>query len=111
MTFGQKIALLRKAKKLSQSALAKEVGTSFSVISRYERDEMLPSVENAKKIAIVLGTTVGYLLGEVDNNELLKDQTMLKRFQELMSLSPDAREHILYALDVMIGGAKARQSY
>ncbi len=51
---------------MSQAELAKALSTSTSVIGRYERDEMVPSIDAAKKIAVTLNTTVGYLLGEVE---------------------------------------------
>ncbi|MGQ1892058.1 helix-turn-helix domain-containing protein [Thermophagus sp. OGC60D27] len=35
-------------RKLSQTDLAKQLKTSVSVISRYERDEMTPSIDAAK---------------------------------------------------------------
>lgn len=63
-TFGKKMTVLRKEKKMSQGDLAKKLGTSISVIRRYERDEMTPSIEVAKKIASLLGSTVGYLIGK-----------------------------------------------
>jgi transcriptional regulator with XRE-family HTH domain len=47
-TFGKKIAALRKANKMSQTQLAKALNTSTSVIGRYERNEMAPSVDAAK---------------------------------------------------------------
>ena len=49
ISFGKKLAALRKELKMSQTDLAKKLDTSVSVISRYERDEMTPSIETAKK--------------------------------------------------------------
>ena len=67
ISFGKKLAALRKGKKMSQTDLAKKLSTSVSVISRYERDEMAPSIETAKRLAGLLDTTVGYLLGETED--------------------------------------------
>lgn len=58
MTFGERITYLRKQLKISQEELAKQVGTSGTIIGRYERDEMKPSIDVAKKIADVLGVTL-----------------------------------------------------
>ena len=102
VSFGKKIADLRKDKKMSQTDLAKLLNTSVSVISRYERDEMIPSVDVAKKIAGLLETTVGYLLGETDQENLFKDPDMLKRFNEIESMEAEDRNHILYTLDALI---------
>ncbi|WP_245558474.1 helix-turn-helix domain-containing protein [Fulvivirga imtechensis] len=53
--------------------LATIFNTSHTTIGKYERDEMKPSIEAAKKLAKILDTTVGYLLGETEE-ELFKDQ-------------------------------------
>ena len=76
--------------------LAKKLGTSTSVIGRYERDEMTPSIEAAKKVAKFLNTTVGYLLGETAETNLLSDPDMLKRLNDIANLLSTDKEHILY---------------
>lgn len=48
-----------------------------------ERDEVNPSIDVVKKIAGLLGTTVGYLLSETEQENLLKDPAMLKRLNEI----------------------------
>jgi transcriptional regulator with XRE-family HTH domain len=105
-TFGKKLAILRKEKKLSQTDLAKQLNTSVSVISRYERDEMTPSIDTAKKLAALLDTTVGYLLGENENADMFKNPDMLRRFKDILSFPKDKQEHILFALDSMIKATK-----
>lgn len=58
MTDGERIKELRAARKLSQRALAKMAGVSFSYIARLELGHYhSPSVEIARKIAKALGTT------------------------------------------------------
>ena len=71
-TFGNKISYLRKANKLSQTEPAKKLDTSTSVIARYEQGEMTSSIKVAKKVATILKTTVGYLLGETEQKIFLK---------------------------------------
>jgi transcriptional regulator with XRE-family HTH domain len=48
-----------------------------AVWCKYERDEMQPSIEAAKKIAKLVDTTVGYLLSETEQENLFKDPDML----------------------------------
>lgn len=105
-TFGKKLATLRKEKKLSQTDLAKQLITSVSVISRYERDEMTPSIDTAKKLAALLETSVGYLLGENENADTFKNPDMLRRFKDILSFPKDKQEHILFAIDSMIKATK-----
>jgi len=83
ISFGKKIAVLRKELKLTQTELANKLNTSVSVISRYERDEMTPSIDTAKKLAEYLKASVGYLLGETENDNLLKDPEMMERLKEI----------------------------
>ena len=49
-SFGQKLSECRKAKKMSQKELAKIFKTSHTTIGKYERDEMIPSIEVSKNI-------------------------------------------------------------
>ncbi|HMS29850.1 MAG TPA: helix-turn-helix transcriptional regulator [Saprospiraceae bacterium] len=96
----------RKAKGLSQKELADLFNTSHTTIGKYERDEMTPSIEAAKKLAKILNTTVGYLLGENAEAELSKDPAMLKRFQDISVLPEKEKECILTTVDHFIKASK-----
>ena len=111
ISFGKKIALLRKDLGLSQTELAKKINTSVSVISRYERDEMAPSIDTAKKLADILGSTVGYLLGENDEANIFKEPEILNRFKALKEFSSDEKEKVFFTLDAMIHEVKNRKQY
>jgi len=58
------------------------------------------------KIAGVLNTTVGYLLGENDNADTFKNPEMLKRFKDILTFPEDKQKHIFYAIDSMIKATK-----
>jgi len=107
-SFGSKMASLRKERKITQQALAKLLKTSTSVIGRYERDEMTPSIEAAKKVAELLDTTVGYLLGETDDADLLKDPAMLQRLNEIDRMGEQDKSHILHVLDGFIKSVRLK---
>ena len=62
------------------------MSTSYTVIGKYERDEMIPYIDVAKKLAKHLDSTIGYLLGEKDDINLLKDRDMLKRLKDISML-------------------------
>lgn len=110
-SFGKKMAALRKDKKMSQGDLAKLLNTSISVIGRYERDEMTPSIEVAKNIASYLSTTVGYLLGKTEQVNILKDPDMLNRLNDIDHLSTKEREALLMSVDAFLRDAKTRKAY
>ncbi len=105
-SFGKKLTECRKAKQLSQKELAKIFVTSHTTIGKYERDEMVPSIEAAKKLAKILDTTVGYLLGETDKANLFKDPKMLKRLQDIVNLPEKEKESLLLNIDHFIKGVK-----
>lgn len=108
LDFGKKLRECREAKGLSQKDLAALLNTSHSVIGKYERDEMTPSIEAAVKLANLLNTTVSYLLGENKDALLLKDPAMLKRLQDIDAMPDEDRNGILYAIDGLIKAAKLK---
>jgi transcriptional regulator with XRE-family HTH domain len=110
-TFGKRITALRKERKMTQDELAKLLKTSISVIGRYERDEMTPSIEVAKKIAGYLNTTVGYLLGETEETDLFKDPDMLDRLNDIVELPEKEKEALLMSVDAFLRDAKTRKAY
>ena len=105
-SFGKRLTECRKAKDLSQTDLAKAFGTSHTTIGKYERDEMTPSIEAAKKLAKILDTTVGYLLGENEQADLFKDPAMLTRLSELEKIDSENKSHIITVVDSFIKAVK-----
>jgi len=108
MTFGKKMKECRETKKISQNELAKLIDAHHSIIGKYERDEVKPSIDVVKKIADVLNTTVSYLLSETENQMALKDPSMLNRINDIMGLPKEDKEHIIYTIDAMLKSVKLR---
>jgi transcriptional regulator with XRE-family HTH domain len=106
---GDRIAVLRKQKSWSQTALAKAVGASREAIGKYERGEALPSVETAKKIADALEVTLDYLVDEAAAASL--DRKTVDRIQELQSLPHEEQNHVFAIIDAFLRDAKARRAY
>jgi len=109
--FGRRILELRKEQGWSQPSLARMIGTSGTIIGRYERGEMTPSIEVAKKLADVFGVTVDTLVSDEMLPEALRDREMLERWKALEDIPEQDRKHILYLLDGLIRDAKARKTY
>jgi len=105
-SFGKKLRECREAKKFSQAELALEV--HHSIIDKYECDEVKPTIEVVKKLVEVLDITAGYLLGETEDRELLKDPSMLKRLNDIAKFPEQDKNCILYALDAMINNVKLK---
>tara|TARA_R110000868_G_scaffold125522_1_gene331653 strand:- start:128 stop:469 length:342 start_codon:yes stop_codon:yes gene_type:complete len=110
-SFGKKLRECREAANLSQSALAKHVGAHHSIIGRYERDEVKPTIDVVKKLTAILNTSVAYLLGESQDTNILQNPEMLKRLNDINALPEKDRENILYTIDGLIRDSKARVAY
>jgi transcriptional regulator with XRE-family HTH domain len=111
VTFGTRLRDCRKTKNLSQNELAGILNTNHSVIGKYERDDVKPSIDVVRKLADVLNTTVAFLLGETENDEMFKDPNMLKRFKDINALPEEDKKHILYNLDAVLRDVKTRLAY
>lgn len=74
---GQRIALLRKERNMSQSETAKKLNISTSTLSMYETGNREPNNELLSKLADFFGVSTDYLLGrETPNNEGLNWQDL-----------------------------------
>jgi transcriptional regulator with XRE-family HTH domain len=111
MAAGEKIVRLRKEKGWSQQFLAQKIGTSGPINGRYERGEMVPSVEVAKKLADVFGVILDYLVDYTGKVAEIKDKAMLSRLIDLELLDQDDKKTIIRVLDSLIRDAKAKKAY
>jgi len=109
--FGNRLLTLRKQQGWSQPEMGKQIGTSGAIIGRYERGEITPSIEVAKKLADAFGVTLDFLVGDKEVPNILHDQTMLIRWKEIDALEPAERERILSVVDSLVRDAKARHAY
>ena len=73
LNIGDQITALRKQKGWSQSDLAKAIEASRYMIGKYERNDNLPSVEVAFKLADIFDVSVDYLLGKGQHASYDKD--------------------------------------
>jgi transcriptional regulator with XRE-family HTH domain len=104
MNFGQKITLVRKQKNISQAELGKLAGINGDIVGKYEREEMKPNIETAKKIADALEVSLDYLVSESELKVLNK--ATLKRLEDIENLDANDKEHIFYTIDNLIKAAK-----
>ena len=108
MTFGERLILVRKKKKLSQADVGKKININGDAVGRYERNEVRPTIEMATKLAQALEVSLDYLVG---NTDIELDKAMLNRVQEINKLSEDNKEHIYVTLDALIRDFKNKQAY
>jgi transcriptional regulator with XRE-family HTH domain len=108
MDFGDNMMLLRKKKKLSQSALGKIIGTSGDVIGRYERSDITPSIDVVSKIADALEVSVDFLIGKTN---LLLDNEAVDRLVRISELNGENKNFILDMIDMALRDFKTKKAY
>ena len=84
---GERIASLRKEKKVSQEELADVLCTSRQAISKWERGESAPDIDRLKDLAIYFGVSIDYLL------EYDLESTSVNSFIERIKKSLEAGKH------------------
>ena len=62
MNLGKNLFQARKKKGLSQEAVAEKLGVSRQTIFKWETDETLPDIRQAKKLAVLYGLTLDELI-------------------------------------------------
>jgi len=103
------ITSLRKEREWSQADLAAKTGISQVMVGKYERDDAIPSLEVAKKIADAFEVSLDYLTGEGVIANI--DKRNLKRLEELQLLDPSKQKTLYDLIDTYIRDAKARLAY
>lgn len=109
MNIGNKITELRKQKNLSQTDFAKTVGVSREMIGRYERGEVMPSVEVAAKIADALEVSLDYLAG--NSNKAAVDKKTMKLIHDIEDLEPSIKDKLIFLANAIIRDAKTGKAY
>ena len=108
MTFGERLGIVRKRKKLSQADVGKMIGINGDAYGRYERNEVKPTIEMATKIANSLNVSLDYLVG---NTDLELDTQLLKRIELVSKLNDKEKEHIYVTIDALVRDFNAKKAY
>ncbi|RVU90828.1 XRE family transcriptional regulator [Flavobacterium columnare] len=108
MSFSERIMAIRKNKKIAQGELAEKIGVHQNVLGRYERGEATPSVEMASKLALALGVSLDFLVG---NTDVELDKNILEKVVSIQKLPEEDKNCIMYSIDGLIHHAITRQAY
>jgi transcriptional regulator with XRE-family HTH domain len=106
---GDKITQLRKQKNWSQTELAKQISVSREAIGKYERNEALPSVETAKKIANAFGVTLDFLVDDATTPSL--DKETVKRINDIQKMDVNTKTVLFNVIDTYIQHFKTKQAF
>ena len=107
--FGTRLKEVRAEKGFKREDLAKKIGTSAAIIGRYERGDMMPSVEIATKIADALEVSLDFLVGK--SSLIVEDESMLERLEDIAALPNTKRLELFNVLDAYIRDFKTSRAY
>jgi transcriptional regulator with XRE-family HTH domain len=91
--FPEKLKVLRSAKGLTQQQLADRLNITKSLISAYETNIRMPSIDNLIKLSKVLGVTTDYLLN-IEKRQMIDVSNLSQRQIEIViSLIDELQEY------------------
>lgn len=96
-TFGDNLKVARTQKEVSQGQLAEMMGIHPTHISRYERNQTIPSIDVVKKFADLLEVSTDMLVyGSQDEKakSKIKDNELLNMFAKTQTLNDEDRKAI-----------------
>ena len=104
VSLSEKLAILCKIKNMFQTELSNKLSTWASIITCYERDKMISSINAAKKMSDILDTTLGLLLVELQENTF-KAPVLHKRLKQINNLLEVDKHCIVYTIDNLLASA------
>ena len=89
--FGNRIIEVRKMRGITRQELGEAIGIDKRVISKYEKNQTIPSVMVANAIANALNVSLDYLIGSdkalfIDDNKVVN---LLKNYNDLPESEKD----------------------
>jgi transcriptional regulator with XRE-family HTH domain len=102
--FGERLASLRKAAGLSQSAIGRQIGASQRMIAYYESRAALPPGHVLAALAAALGTTVDELMGNkpARTSKKASNQRLWRRFAQIEQLPLRDRKELFSVIDAYL---------
>jgi transcriptional regulator with XRE-family HTH domain len=97
---GERIAKLRKQKKLSQYDLADRLGFSRGKLANYEQGSRQPDFGTLELIADFFEVSIDYLLGRSDDSTPVKKENINIAFLDGDNLTEDEKKHLEIALEI-----------
>ncbi|MEJ2622302.1 MAG: helix-turn-helix transcriptional regulator [Candidatus Thiodiazotropha sp.] len=107
MSFSDRLATIRKKRKMTQQQMADAIGIHVSQIKRYESSDTQPSLEVLRKIALALNVSADLLL--FDQQERGPDDELRLQFEAVSHLAPKEKAIIKELLEGMIIKYQARR--
>lgn len=97
--FSQRLRAARKLRELDQAELAMKAGLQASAISHFETGTRKPSFDNLHRLSKALRVTTDYLIGHVEDIDVLAKADELQRdFNKLSSKDQEIAHSIITML-------------
>ena len=100
MEFPERLAALRKARGLTQQALADHVGIAVLQVHRYENGTSQPTLDVIRRLAIALGVSADMLV--FDENERGPSDALRYQFETISRMSAHEQDTVRELLDAII---------
>lgn len=100
LDFPERLAWLRKQKKLTQKALAEAVGIHVTQLRRYEAGTSQPTLDILRKLAVALSVSADLLL--FDKEERGPDDDLRLQFEALSRLDDDDKKVVKTVLESIL---------
>ena len=100
MNFPERLATLRKARGLTQLALADQVGIAVLQVHRYESGTSQPTLDVIRRLAIALGVSADMLV--FDEKERGPSDALRYQFETVSRMSEHEQEMVRELLDAVI---------
>jgi transcriptional regulator with XRE-family HTH domain len=109
--FGERLAALRKAANITQTAFAEEIGISQRMMAYYESPAAHPPANLLPAMAKTLGVSVDALLGLETSKRRAKatDTRLARRLMEIEKLDVRQKRQVMQFLDTFIENAKLKR--
>jgi transcriptional regulator with XRE-family HTH domain len=107
MAFPDRVSALRKAKKLTQQALADQIGVHISQLRRYEAGDSQPTLDVIRKLARALHVSADELV--FDKDERGPSDELRLQFEAVSQLPEEDRKIVKALLDGMIVKHQAKR--
>ena len=106
MTFGKRLAQLRKKRGLTQQQLCELVGVHVTQLSHYETDRSQPTLEVIRKLALALDVTADELVFDpAERAPRVSNKELIKQWERIEELPEEDRE----ALKILVEGLLLRR--
>ena len=107
--FGDRMMQAHREKELSREERAEKIGTSGSIVDRYECVYMMPSISIATKIAEALEVSLDFLVGK--SSLLVKDIICWSAWKALLNFILQKKNELFSVMDAYFRDYRTGKAY